>query len=256
MLGLPRLQPQQARARRRARARRDDDGLAVGLRVSAARPLPQELRRRHGPAGRARPGHGRPARQLRARVQRQVLRGPRLPRARQLLGELQRAGDALRRGAAQGLGGAQLLLQHGLRRRQPVHGRRAVVAARRLRAAAGLDRPGVRLVGLPRRHRPGQRLGDHRHPRPRLLAREPVLAGDRPPRHPGGRPRHDQRDRLPPAHVGADPRLRRVPRATGFRTASRARARSPSTGPAGSGRRSWTSRRCASGRWSAPTPSS
>ncbi len=57
-----------------------------------------------------------------------------------------------------------------------------------LRAA---DRPAVRLLGLPRRHRPGQWLGDHRHPCPRLPAREPVLAGDRPPRHPGGPPRHD-----------------------------------------------------------------
>ena len=90
VLGLPRLQPRQARGRRRARARRDDDGLAVGLRVPAARALPQELRRGHGPAGRGRPGHGRPARQLRAGVQRQVLRGPRLPRAHQLLGQLQR----------------------------------------------------------------------------------------------------------------------------------------------------------------------
>ena len=90
VLGLPRLQPRASSRRQRARARRDHDALADGLGVSAARPLPQELRRRHGPAGRGGPGHRGPPRQLRARLQRQVLRGPRLPRARQLLGQLQR----------------------------------------------------------------------------------------------------------------------------------------------------------------------
>ena len=56
----------------------------------------------------------------------------------------------------------------------------------RLRAAAGDDRPGLRVVGLPGRHRPRQRLGDHRRPRARVLAREPLLDRDRPPRDPGG----------------------------------------------------------------------
>ena len=51
------------------------------------------------------------------------------------------------------------------------------------------DRPGLRLLGMPRRHRPRQRLGDHRRPRPRLPAGEPLLDGDRPSRHPGGRTR-------------------------------------------------------------------
>ena len=44
---------------------------------------------------------------------------------------------------------------------------------------------------------PGQRLGDHRRPRPRLLTGEPLLDGHRPPRHPGGRARADQGDGLP-----------------------------------------------------------
>ena len=69
--------------------------------------------------------------------------------------------DALRDRAAQGLGGAQLLLQHGLRREQRLRHGRAVVAPRRLRAAAGDDRPRVRVVGVPRRHRPRERLADH-----------------------------------------------------------------------------------------------
>ena len=60
--------------------------------------------------------------------------------------ELQRAGDAVRDRAAHGLGGAQLLLQHGLRREQRLRHGRAVVAPRRLRAAAGDDRPRVRVV--------------------------------------------------------------------------------------------------------------
>ncbi len=171
---------------RGARPRRDHDPHPDGLRLSAAGALPQELRRRHGPAGRGRPGHGRAPRHLRARLHGQVLRGPRLSGPRQLLAELQRPGDALRGGAAQGLGGAQLLLQHRLRRDQRLHRRRAVVAPRRLRAAAGRRRPALRLLGVPRRHRPRQRLGDHRRPRPRLPAREPVFAGDRPPRYPGG----------------------------------------------------------------------
>ena len=49
------------------------------------------------------------------------------------------------------------------------HGR-AVVAAGRLRAPAGDDRPRLRVVGVPRRHRPGERLADHRRPRPRVPA--------------------------------------------------------------------------------------
>ena len=63
---------------------------------------------------------------------------------------------------------------------------RAVVAARATTCCCARRRPGLRLVGLSGRHRPRQRLGDHRRPRPRLRPREPLLDGDRPPRHPGG----------------------------------------------------------------------
>ena len=88
--------------------------------------------------------------------------------------------DAVRDRGAQGLGGAELLLQHRLRPGPRAALRRAVVAPRRLRAAAGADRPRLRVVGLPGRHRPRQRLGDHRRPRPRLLAGEPLLDGRSP----------------------------------------------------------------------------
>ena len=82
-----------------------------------------------------------------------------------------RAARPVRDPVAQGLAGDQLLLQHRVRRPNLVLRRRALVAPRRLRAAAGDDRPGLRLVRLPRRHRPGQRLGSDRHPRPRLPRR-------------------------------------------------------------------------------------
>ena len=61
---------------------------------------------------------------------------------------------------------ANMRLRHG----------RAVVAPRRLRAPAGDDRPRVRVVRVPRRHRPRERLADHRRARARLCAREHVLA--------------------------------------------------------------------------------
>ena len=52
----------------------------------------------------------------------------------------------------------------------------------------------------------------HRHPRARLLAREPLLDGDRPSRDPGGRASADQGDRLPPAHQRAHEELHGLPR--------------------------------------------
>ena len=115
VLGLPRVPRRQAAGRRRARARCDDDAHADGQRLPAARPLRQVLRPGSGSAGRGRARHGRPARHLRARVQREVLRGHGVLRARQLLGQLQRAAAAVHDRAAQGLAGAQLLLQHGVR---------------------------------------------------------------------------------------------------------------------------------------------
>ncbi len=76
----------------RARARRDDDALAHGTGVPAARPAREVLRRRQGPADRGGPGHGRPPRHLRPRLHREVLRGQGLPRPRQLHRQLQRGG--------------------------------------------------------------------------------------------------------------------------------------------------------------------
>ena len=117
-----------------------------------------------------------------------------------------------------------------------------------------IDRSRLRLVGLPGRHRPRQRLGVHRCPRARVLAREPLLDGGRPPRDRRGRARADEGDGVPPAHERADARASWSTAATGCRTATTTRARSPSTGPAARRPSSWTSRRCASGRCSAPTP--
>ena len=56
---------------------------------------------------------------------------------------------------------------------------RAVVAPRRLRAPARDERPRLRVVGVPRRHRPGERLADHPRPCARLCARQHVLRRDR-----------------------------------------------------------------------------
>ena len=140
--------------------------------------------------------------------------------------ELQRRGRRRTAIAARaGLGGAQLLLQHARSTRTTCSSPDEPWSRPgRLRPAAGDDRPRVRLVGVPRRHRPRQRLGDHRHPRARLLAREPLLDGHRPPRDPGGRASADQGDGVPPAHQRAHRELRRSTAATGCRTASTTRA--------------------------------
>ena len=141
VLRLPRLQRAQAAGRQGARPRLDRDALADGQRLPEARALLEVLRPRPRAARRGRAGHGRPPRHLRPRVHREVLRGHGLLRPRQLLGQLQRGADAVHDRAAQGLAGDQLLLQHRVRRAQPVRRRRAVVASRRLRPAAGDDRP-------------------------------------------------------------------------------------------------------------------
>ena len=87
--------------------------------------------------------------------------------------------------AAQGLAGDQLLLQHRLRRAQPVRRRRAVVATGRLRAPARHDRPRLPLERLPRRHRPGQRLEPHGGARARLSRQGALQRRDRAPRDAG-----------------------------------------------------------------------
>jgi hypothetical protein len=87
-----------------------------------------------------------------------------------------------------------------------------VVEARRLRAPARDDRSGLRVVGLPGRHRPRERLEPHRRPRARLRARTPLQRGDRAPRHARGPASADPEDGVPPEDRGPDEEPRRVQR--------------------------------------------
>ena len=116
VLGLPRVP---RRASSRAGLERGLDATVTRTLMGSAYPQPgpvrQVLRPRHGPARGGRPRHRRPPRHVRARLPGQVLRGPRLPRPHQLHRQLQRRARAVRDRAAQGLGGAQLLLQHRVR---------------------------------------------------------------------------------------------------------------------------------------------
>ena len=212
MLRLPRVPSREARVGARARPRRHDDTITHGPGVPDARSPGKVLRRRPGSAHRGRPRHGRPPRHVRPRLHGEVLRGSGLSGPRQLLGELQRPGDAVRDRAADGLGGAQLLLQHGLRREQRLRHGRALVAPRRLRPAAGDERSRLRVVCVPGRHRPGERLADHAGPRAGVRARQLVLGRDRAPSDRRRRPRAHARDDLPSTHERAHEELRRVPR--------------------------------------------
>jgi uncharacterized protein YcgI (DUF1989 family) len=67
-------------------------------------------------------------------------------------------------------------------------------------------------IGLPGRHRSGQRLDSHRYPCARLRFDQEVLRGAGPSRHPGCRDGADQEDRLRVAHRTVDPALHRVRR--------------------------------------------
>ncbi len=154
----------------------------------------------------------------------------------------------------EGLAGAQLLLQHDVRDRQPPGLRRAVVPPGRLRAAARGDRSRLRLQRLPRRRRPRERLGPDRGARARLLPRAHVLRGDRAPRDARCRTDAHDGDRLPSTDLGAHEPDHASTTATGCRRASTTTARPTSTGRAASGPRSWTSRRSGSSRCSGPTP--
>ncbi len=212
MLRLPRLQRAQAAGGQGARPRLHRDALADGERLPHARPVLEVLRPRPGAARRGRAGHRRPPRHLRPRVHREVLRGHGLLRARQLLRQLQRGADAVHDRAAQGLARDQLLLQHRVRRAQPVPRRRAVVASRRLRPAAGGDGPRVPLERLSRRHRPRQRVGADGGARARLSRQGALLGCDRPPRDTGRRAEAHEGHGLPPAHRRADRTLHRVQR--------------------------------------------
>ena len=144
---------------------------------------------------------------------RPLLRGHGLPRPRELhattsTGRSRRTASP----SAPGWEAVNFFFNTHVDERQRARLRRAVVAPRRLRADAGDDRSRVRVIRVPRRHRPGQRLGHHRHPRARLLAREPLLDGHRPPRDPGGRASADQGNGVPPAYEQAHRELRGLPR--------------------------------------------
>ena len=106
--------------------------------------------------------------------------------------------DGVRDRFARRLGGRRLLLQHPNRGGQPARLGRALVAAGRLRPDEGDDETCVRVIGVPGRHRLGERVGVHRHPRARLPGREPLLDGHRPSRDPGGRASAGTGDGVPP----------------------------------------------------------
>jgi cation diffusion facilitator CzcD-associated flavoprotein CzcO/uncharacterized protein YcgI (DUF1989 family) len=106
----------------------------------------------------------------------------------------------------------QLLLQHHLPGRRHHHPRRAVVAAGRLRPAARARRSGLRLVRLPRRHRPRQRLGADRHPCAHLFRCVQFQQRHRVPHESRLRTAHHPRDRLPCRHQRSHPAHGRVPR--------------------------------------------
>ena len=116
MLRLPVLLRPQARQGPRAAARRDDHAQPDRARLSGAGAAGKMLRPGHGAAGRDHPGHRRPPRRVRARLLRKILRGHGLSRSRQLHRQFQRRARPLRRRSAQGLDGAELLLQHRHRR--------------------------------------------------------------------------------------------------------------------------------------------
>ena len=96
--------------------------------------------------------------------------------------------------AARRMAGDQLLLQHRLRRAQPVHPRRALVTPGRLRPAACHDRPRLPLERLPRRHRRGERVESDRGARPRLPGEGALQRGDRAPRDARRRAQADEGD--------------------------------------------------------------
>ncbi len=119
VLGLPGVPPPEARGSGpgtgpRCHGHADADG----QRVPHARTLRQVLRRRHGCARGGRARHGRAARYLRPRLQRQVLRGHGVPRARQLHGQLQRGARAVRDPPPSRLARPEPLLQHVVQRGQ------------------------------------------------------------------------------------------------------------------------------------------
>ena len=196
----------------RARPRQHGDAHAAGARLSGAGPVRQGVRPGFPAAGGTGAGYLRAARQFRARLHGEILRGHGLSGACQLLGQFQRRAGALWREAAARLGGAQSLLQHRHRPQQRALPRRAVVAARRLRAVPRADRPGVRVVGLPGRHRRRQRLEPDAGPHPHLSGQGALLARGGLPQDSRCRGSDDQGNRVPSAPLRAHAQLHGVSR--------------------------------------------
>ena len=91
------------------------DALAGGTNLSAPRPFLQSLRSGDAAVGGGGSRHGRASRCLGVGLFCALLRRPGLSRARQLHRQFQQAARALRYRRAQGLDGAQLLLQYRYR---------------------------------------------------------------------------------------------------------------------------------------------
>ena len=161
---------------------------------------------------RGRPRHGRPARHVRARLYGQVLRGPGLSRARELHGELQRPGAAVRDPPREGWEALNFFYNTGFD------------ASNVFVMDEPWSRPGDYVLlramsdlvcassGLPGRHRPRERLADHADPRPRVRTGQQVLRRDRAPRHGRRGSGAHARDDVPSADERADEELRGVPR--------------------------------------------
>ena len=112
---LPGIQPAGSRPRHRARDRSHHDPYPDGLALSRTGAVLEVLHRRSRAAARARPGHVRAPRLVRSRLHRALLRGHGISGTRELLGQHQCRGRAIRHTAARWVAGHQLLLQHHAR---------------------------------------------------------------------------------------------------------------------------------------------
>ena len=98
----------------RARSRQHGDAHAAGARLSGAGPVRQGVRPGFPAAGGAGAGHLRPARQFRARLHGEILRGHGLSGPRQLLGQFQRRAGALWRERRRGWAALNLFYNTGI----------------------------------------------------------------------------------------------------------------------------------------------
>ncbi len=215
-------------------------------RLSAARPPGQGLRPGHGAAGRDRARHGRPPRRLRARLLRQAsTRTWAIPATSTAPTISTPRSHPYGDRGAQGLDGAQLLLQHRRSTRitsstSTSRGRaRATTCCLRAR-----HRSRLRLLGLPRRHRsrpmPGTRPTSMSAPIPTRSASRERSAYRM---TPDAEPEADARDRLPSALRGAHARFHRVSRLLAAAEIQQWRADRRILGLPRARRRSWTCRR-------------